>query len=284
MAATETKKTEPKTAEAAPRSLADTLARVRADSDQRKSAADFEYRSLVRRCANGAEIEPALIVRQLDAWDKTAEQFQKDVTNLSERLSLKAVIAKLPEHRSAVDAIAGKVRSAVEECTRAIEAATTKRDSLLTPLIAEEQSALAAIRQCEAAEQRLSSLMPAPSPEQQARIREAKQKLAIVTDRHAATVGKADGILRSLPDRIRQAQERVAFFASPPVGMYFDPTRASGEGTRRLDHEKALRELEYLTGPCASEQHEVIRAADAELRTARAELAAIIAEIESEAW
>jgi hypothetical protein len=145
----------------APKSLADTLARVRAGADQRKAAAEDAYRKLVRRCADGAEIDPAQVVRQLDEWGKTAEDFERDVDAISRRLLWRSEVQQLPDLRSRLATTEGKLREADEQYAAAIQEANRKYSAAVTPLKTEQAALERTIRTSEQAEQKLAETAPA---------------------------------------------------------------------------------------------------------------------------
>ncbi len=141
----------------AAKSITNLLTKVRATADQRAAAAADAYKSLVAKCARGAEVDPDQILKSLAGWGRDPAEFQADVERMERRLELRNKADTLPDLRGKNADIDTRAAAAAAEFEREIEAASAKRAAVFVKLTAEREPVVAAISIAEAAERALGN-------------------------------------------------------------------------------------------------------------------------------
>jgi hypothetical protein len=100
--------------------VSDLLTKTRDRAAQRQASNDDQYRKLVRAAAEGKELDPDRVLKELDRFGRDPADFQEDVETVCHRSELRALVAALPSMLKECDAAEAAIFAAYE--TRAADA------------------------------------------------------------------------------------------------------------------------------------------------------------------
>jgi hypothetical protein len=194
-------------------SITNLLTKTRAAADQRRAAADDEYRKLVRKCADGAEISPEKILSQLDKWNRDVGEFPKDVEALAARIDLAAEAVAGVDRRTRVLTAESRMAEIGRALDAAIEKARVEAGALEEPVLVELAEAQKLAKRSEEASRKL---MESAAPEKREAVRAANLRLNDARIR----LNKARNVLANYPEVIARHESEVNAFREKSLAKH----------------------------------------------------------------
>lgn len=243
----------------ATRPIGDLLARTRARADQRSAANESSYVALIHAAAEGKELDPEKLLKQLDALGRDVGEFQIAVEALAQRFDLKAVSDRLPELVRERAAIEKQVHQRNEDLQAAILKAEAAHDAAVTPLLTRNAALVAAIAAAENAQNRLRGTC---SPDQLDAVHTSQRAAAEQERKVERALRDLQAMKESLPGATKSVEHWKGLSANLPCDGPGDVQQLKDSLRFRAE---ALADLERLNLAITHAEENQLPAARAEL-------------------